>query len=230
MKIKLPDDGDLTNSVYTYIIDEKSNEIVKITAQNTLIDQVQYNEWLIADLNFSGLSKADLKNEVSELTKNYSVTDFSPPSPEDLAPIAENTLAPRLTGDFYTGEKFNLENYKGKPVILDFWYIACYPCQKSIPQLSKLAKKYQNRIHVIGANATDASDIGKAKIPAFIKRTKMDYPIVFVSREAVKEFRVSAFPTLYLIDKNGMVRKSLVGFSEDAEPVLDATIEKMLME
>ena len=103
------------------------------------------------------------------------------------------------------GKKVRLFEFaQDKPLLLYFWASWCKPCLLVSPQVSTLAKKYQDRITVIGIN------VGGVDSPEVVKkygqRHHIDYPLLIDSEnETLEAFSVRAIPTIILMDKNGKV-------------------------
>ena len=107
-----------------------------------------------------------------------------------------------------TKEKIDLSAYKGKVVLLDFWATWCGPCIDSIPYISKLSTAYkENGLEVIGISSEKLSVIRR-----FIRTNPVPYTMAAYSPEpTAKRYFVSALPTIYLIDKRGVLREIIVG-------------------
>lgn len=107
-----------------------------------------------------------------------------------------------------TKEKIDLAAHKGKVVMLDFWATWCGPCIASIPAISKLSTTYKDQgLEVIGISNEELPDIRK-----FVRRTPVPYTMATYSADPkAKKYFVSALPTVYLIDKKGVVREIIVG-------------------
>ena len=107
-----------------------------------------------------------------------------------------------------TKEKLDLSAYKGKVVLLDFWATWCVPCINSIPYISQLSTAYkENGLEVIGISNEKISVIRN-----FMRTTPVPYTMATYTPEpTAKRYFVSALPTIYLIDKKGVVREIMVG-------------------
>lgn len=129
-------------------------------------------------------------------------------------PLPKGTKAPSFTFKSLSGDSISLESYKGKKVLIDCWYISCLPCQKSIPMLQELQRKYGDKLVVIGLNPFDGLD----KMKAFNQKRKLNYTIGSVSSTLLRnQYSIMVFPSLYLIDENGFIISGHFGFPEETK-------------
>jgi len=132
--------------------------------------------------------------------------------------------APAWTFAGLDGKQYSLKDYRGKVVILDFWYRGCPWCIRAMPQLNELAWEYRGKpLAVIGMN-TD-KDTTDARF--VVDKLGLGYTNV-LARGEDKEYRVQGFPTLYVIDAKGVIRDIHVGYSPDLGAKLAATVERLL--
>lgn len=99
---------------------------------------------------------------------------------------------------------------RGKHVVLDFWATWCRPCVEAIPELNRLAKEWENEVVIIGITDED-----RETVAAFRKERPIDYHLVAgVADETLPEpfRRVDALPTLFFVDKEGIIRSVLEGY------------------
>jgi cytochrome c biogenesis protein CcmG, thiol:disulfide interchange protein DsbE len=108
------------------------------------------------------------------------------------------------------GDRVRLSDLKGELVVLDFWASWCDPCRQSVPILNEVAKQLAaEKVHVLGVNS---EAMQPAAIDRIGQRWGMAYPVLHdANAEVMVEYDVSALPTLYLIDRQGVVRKSHAG-------------------
>ncbi|HKI73608.1 MAG TPA: TlpA disulfide reductase family protein [Pseudomonadales bacterium] len=130
--------------------------------------------------------------------------------------------------DRLNADKFNLANYKGKVVYLDFWASWCGPCKFSFPYMETLSNTFAGRDFVIIA---DNLDHNRARADAFLNSVEADFPIVYDKTGILaNKFNVSAMPTAILIDRTGKVRYIHKGFHKDKEDDYTSQIFKLLNE
>src|ERR1051325_661632 len=78
--------------------------------------------------------------------------------------------APNLELRDLKGTPHKLEEYRGKPVVLNFWATWCTPCAAEMPLLSDMQNRYKGRILFIAASVDD--DDMKPAVESFIKKHK----------------------------------------------------------
>ncbi|NBP67316.1 MAG: TlpA family protein disulfide reductase [Cytophagia bacterium] len=118
---------------------------------------------------------------------------------------------PSFIGKTLAGETFNLSDYKGKYVLLDFWGSWCAPCIAELPQLKKVQSEFKDRLVVVGMICNDS----KQKVNKAIDKYKINWIQLFDEKNKFPAtYGVKSFPTKVLIDKNGVVVKTFQGTSE----------------
>jgi thiol-disulfide isomerase/thioredoxin len=123
------------------------------------------------------------------------------------------------------GREQRLDSYRGKTVVLNFWATWCAPCVKEMPILVSLQNRFGAwGVQVIGASADEQPD----KIPAFIKKLKINFP-VWVGATTADMERLglgSALPATAIIDHNGQVVERILGVvnKEDLEKRIEAIL------
>jgi thiol-disulfide isomerase/thioredoxin len=141
--------------------------------------------------------------------------------------------APDLTGGagwLNTAGPLSLKDLRGKIVILDFWTYCCINCLHTLPDLARLEQKYANQLVVIGVhsakfdNEKESENIRKA-----ILRYEISHPVVNDADMKIwRNYRVSSWPTLYLIDPEGFIVGR--GSGEGLYEALEDAIEKLIKE
>lgn len=120
------------------------------------------------------------------------------------AQIKQGYKAPDLALPTAEGDTVRLSSLKGKVVLLDFWASWCGPCRVSNKGLVKLYPKYKDKgFEILGVSLDeDASDWQKA-----VKKDKISWLQVIDNggweSKTVNQWRISAIPTSYLINKDG---------------------------
>lgn len=111
------------------------------------------------------------------------------------------------------GKAHKLSDYQGKTVFLNFWATWCPPCKEEMPYIEELYKEYgfnEKDVVILGvANPKSkdypySQDVSKEEIKNFLKENNYSFPVVFdESGEVLNNYYINAFPTTFMIDKNG---------------------------
>lgn len=137
--------------------------------------------------------------------------------------LGVGSKAPEWTLPDTTGASLSLADLKGRIVVLDFWYIGCPPCVRSMPKLAKLHERFSRQgVVFMGINTTDEP----AKALEFVRRKGFNYSFAFNGRSVADAYKVSAFPTMFVVGKDGTINFVHEGDGDDLEKVLEEAIEK----
>lgn len=111
-----------------------------------------------------------------------------------------------------SGLMISSASFKGKIVVLNFWATWCPPCVGEIPYLVALQKKYEKQgVQVVGISVDD----DHSGVPAFVKKHRMGYPVLYSSPAVQKAFGgIQSIPTTFIMDRNFKVLETLVGYHD----------------
>lgn len=141
-------------------------------------------------------------------------------------PLPVDTLAPEWSLPNMEDDTVRLSDLKGELVLMDFFYMWCYPCLAALPALQKLHEKYRDKgVRIIGVNPFDTKEDG---IVEFLAKRNVNYTVVLGTKEVAKMYRVAGYPTMYLLDKQGKIIMNQVGFGEGVEEKIEEMILKHL--
>lgn len=119
-----------------------------------------------------------------------------------------------------------LEANKGKVIYIDFWASWCAPCRQSFPWMNKIQTQFDNNeFTVISINV----DQEKSLATAFLKETPANFPVIYDPQGlAAKAFKLKGMPSSYLIDQEGRVVKSHIGFFLNRIPQYEIEISQLI--
>ena len=121
--------------------------------------------------------------------------------------------APDLKAKDLNGKELNLEAYKGKVVLLNFWATWCGPCRAEIPSLIRIQEAYKDRLQIIGMDVDDDEE----QLHAFVKDQGINYPVAMTSAPVRLAYGgIAALPTLFVIDQDSKVVQKHVGLFNPA--------------
>jgi len=136
--------------------------------------------------------------------------------------------APVLKLPGLDGVDMDLSQLRGKVVLVNFWAVWCPPCRKEMPSMARLMTRLADKpFSILGVNEAESPE----EIRAFLKQVPVNFSILLDSEgEHLKPWQVFAFPTSYVIDKQGRLRSGLFGSIEWDSPEAIAQLEKLLAE
>jgi thiol-disulfide isomerase/thioredoxin len=127
-----------------------------------------------------------------------------------------------------SGQTLNLEDYRGRVVLMNFWATWCPPCVEEIPSLGRLQEKLPRNEFVV--LSVDVGEEASA-VEAFLKEVPADYPIMLDPEgTTVPDWELRAFPTTFILDRNGRIRLAYFGgLTWDSEEVV-VQVRKLIRE
>ncbi len=117
---------------------------------------------------------------------------------------SETPLAPDFTVYDLDGNGYKLSDFRGKPVVLNFWASWCGPCKQEMPDFNTTYGELGEEIHFLMVNLTDGSQETLESASSFIAGTGYTFPVYYdTSCEAAMAYGVYSIPTTYFIDAEG---------------------------
>jgi len=167
------------------------------------------------------LTPTDNEADVSTITPSMSPDNNSAENSSDnISEEATNKDSSVIPAFDFTlvdqyGKEHTLSDYKGKIVFLNFWATWCPPCKEEMPDIEKLYQEYnfnKDDVIILGvANPTSEAypnnaDVSTEEIKAFLEENNYTFPVVFdETGEVLGNYYISAFPTTFMVDKEGNV-------------------------
>lgn len=134
-----------------------------------------------------------------------------------------------ISGIDLSGKNHNLSDFEGKVILLDFWGTGCVPCRKqNKSEFQQLYNKYKGDSFVLISYSLDTQK-------KFWEKSSKEDNIRWINisdlqgfkSKNVRQYAVQAIPNSFLIDQNGIVVKSFIGFSE-GQNTIEKEIDKIL--
>ncbi len=144
------------------------------------------------------------------------------------AMVSEGAAPPPINVWSMSGQNITLSNYKGHVLIMDFFATWCAPCRMSIPHLIDLNNKYHKQgLEILGLSLDEGGEKG---VKTFVTEKKINYPVAMANEDIYVDYGLRSLPTLFVLNKKGVVVKRYYGFNDEIEKSLDALIQKLLAE
>lgn len=137
-----------------------------------------------------------------------------------LADVSVGAKAPPTEAVDLDGRKVSLADHRGKVIVLDFWYTRCGPCRRMVPGTNALIAELKGKPFVQVGVSTDAKP---EVVKEHLKTNEMPWAHWWVGYEgkALETWDVEAYPTVYVIDHEGVIRHHQVGFDGDKDKLYD---------
>ena len=114
--------------------------------------------------------------------------------------------AAELTVFDVDGNAYTLSDFRGKPVILNFWATWCGYCKVEMPDFEEAYQKYGDDIHFLMVNVTDGVQETVEKASAFISEQGFTFPVYYdTDMTAALSYNISGLPVTYLLDTEGEI-------------------------
>ena len=168
--------------------------------------------------HYNASKGADVEAAQREATTNYRIalaqakpTTVRHVEGQDDKSAGEDFVAPRISARSVRGQPVptvEIEKWitdapqtQGKFVLVDFWATWCGPCRQSIPELNAFAKKFSDRLVVIGISDEPEAAIRKMSNP------HIDYAIASDTQQRMhRNLQITGIPHCILVDPSGIVR------------------------
>jgi len=149
-----------------------------------------------------------------------------------LVKEVEAPAAPEIEGaPWVNSEPLTLKNLRGRVVVIEFWTYGCYNCRNTLPFIQSWDARYRDKgLTIIGVHTPEFDserDVGTLRRE--VAELKIKYPVVSDNDYSTwKAYKVEAWPTLFVLDKQGRARWSHVG--EGGYGETEEVIQKLLTE
>jgi peptide-methionine (R)-S-oxide reductase len=163
---------------------------------------------------------------------NAGVSRLTGGGEEQMIDETKAPVAPEIgNGTWINSQPLTLKSLRGRVVIVDFWTFGCYNCRNTLPSVKSWDARYRDKgLTIIGVH-TPELDIERNIDVVRQEIAKLDirYPVVTDNDNTTWDaYKVQAWPTWFVIDKQGRVRWMHVG--EGAYEETEQLIKKLLAE
>ena len=125
---------------------------------------------------------------------------------ETIAPNTQKRKAPDITVYDALGNKRSLSDFKGKPVVVNFWASWCGYCVREMPEFQEAYKKYGDNVQFMMVDIVDGRAETQASGSDFVRGKGYTFPVFFDhDQDASAKYPLSGIPKTYLIDSEGYI-------------------------
>lgn len=158
--------------------------------------------------------------------------DLSNLEADTLIAAAKATAAPEFAkGNWINSDPLTLNKLRGRVVLVEFWTFGCYNCRNTLPSVKEWDAKYRDRgLTIIGVHTPETgSEYSPDNVRKEVPALGIKYPVVTDNDyKTWKAYDVEAWPTIFVLDKQGRVRWTHVGEGRYEET--ESVIKKLLAE
>lgn len=106
------------------------------------------------------------------------------------------------------GKMIRLEDFRGRPVLINFWATWCIPCRKETPDLVALQTEWGDTAQVIGVNYSEPPDVAQE----FATNFSVNYPTPLDTYgEVTGSYKLRGLPETFFLDEQGVIRDHRIG-------------------
>jgi peroxiredoxin len=153
-----------------------------------------------------------------------SAVSTTPSAPGATVGLQIGDVAPNFTLTTLEGKQVSLSQFRGKPVMLNFWYSTCPGCLAEIPGMQRFYSAQQaagKDFVILGVNSVDDAQMAQQ----FVQQYGLTYSLALDNNQQVATlYNLTATPTSYFIDRQGIIRSVVVG------PVDGSTLQQDVAE
>lgn len=144
------------------------------------------------------------------------------------AVVREGKPVPDFSLKDISGKKIKFSEFRGKVVLIEFWATWCEACREAIPDLIEIYEKNKNNAFEMLTISVDEGSDSSERIRDFIKEYRIPYTVMLDGMELGKKFGVYTIPTIFLVDKNGILVRRYPGYFPDMVSRIDKEIKGLL--
>lgn len=124
-------------------------------------------------------------------------------------------------------ERFYLNQYRGKVVVLTFWSTWCTVCKSEMVELKSFAAVPEYKNVVIAAVCNDPENIDDLK--TIVRVLDINYPVLLDKKaEVFNKLKMSAVPTTIVIDQSGKISLTRQGYDANIKKQIKTSVESLL--
>ncbi len=117
----------------------------------------------------------------------------------------------------------SLNQFRGKPVVLNFWATWCPPCIEEMPSLVQLHKELGDRVTIL-AVSEDADD---GALRQFVRDHGVDLLTIRDTQHQNEVYGTFKYPETYIIDRNGKIVRKFIGATNWTSPDIVDYLKKL---
>jgi len=132
--------------------------------------------------------------------------------------------APGFTLTNLQGQPVTLSQFRGRPVIINFWATWCVPCRNEMPAFQQAFETHRAAdLVILAVNFEEDASL----VRPFVEELELTFEILYDTQTTVTQsYQVTGLPRTIFVDRQGVIKHIQVG--ELTEPLLAESLEKIL--
>lgn len=189
----------------TYYTTDGKNRITEAEAKKILSEQVEKFSKVMGKQLYGSLTITNTETKkdsiISRIT--FTIDCNKPESQKNSGQLSayKNKEFIKFDLNTLTNEKFNSEQLKGKPTIINFWFTGCAPCIDEMPVLNKIREKYKGDFNFIAITYEK-----REAVASFLEKHPFEFYHLVDAKDFINQLGVKTYPMNLFLDKNGVVR------------------------
>jgi cytochrome c biogenesis protein CcmG, thiol:disulfide interchange protein DsbE len=125
----------------------------------------------------------------------------------------------------FTLESISLNQFRGQVVVLNFWATWCLPCVEEMPSLQEMQRRMKTKGVTVLAVSVDVDENAYRR---FLNDHKVDLLTARDPNQKIAAlYGTFKFPETYIIDRNGIMRRKLLGTVDWTAPAMNEFLQKL---
>jgi cytochrome c biogenesis protein CcmG/thiol:disulfide interchange protein DsbE len=142
--------------------------------------------------------------------------------------IQEGKIVPDFSLRDTSGNNVRLSDLRGKVVLIEFWATWCEACREAVPDLIEIYKNNKEKDFEFLAVSVDEGPEAKDRVVQFIKEYNIPYRVAINGTTISNRFGVYTIPSIFIINKEGILVKRYPGYFPDMAVRVDKEIKGLL--
>lgn len=165
----------------------------------------------------------------TNLSDNYNLNNVTKLAKDTAEQEQEKSPAPDFTVFDGEGNEVKLSDFKGKPVVLNFWASWCPPCKLEMPLFNDAHAEVKDKVVFMMVDLVDGQRETKEKGQKYLTERGFSLPVYFDNKQdAAYNYGISAIPTTFFIDAEGNIVSAHQGLISEGK--LKAAIDALIKE
>ena len=131
---------------------------------------------------------------------------------------------PSFNFETFDGNMITSDDTEGKILVVNFWFSKCKPCVMEMPEMNEMVAELKDEEIIFLAPTFDNEDL----VNKFLQKRAFDYQIIPDKEEFCRELNVWAYPTHFLVNRDGIIDEIIIGYSSTTVRSLRKSVRKLL--